>query len=82
MVMLHFPMQGVQMQSQVRCRTPLGRKAKTQNRSNGVTDSIKTLKNGPHSHTKKSKKIKSHIDVKVEERFITFLIGKFKLHIC
>ena len=44
---LCLPMQGLQVQSlveELRSHVPLGQKAKTENRSNIVTNSIKTLK--------------------------------------
>ena len=44
---LHLPVQGEQVQSlvgELRSHMPQGQKTKTQNRSNIVTNSIKTLK--------------------------------------
>ena len=44
---LHLPVQGVQVQSlvgELRSHMPQGQKTKTQNRSNIVTNLIKTLK--------------------------------------
>ena len=41
---------------ELRSHMPLGRKTQTQNRSNILTNSIKTLKNGPHQKKKKAQK--------------------------
>ena len=48
---LHLPMERGQVRSlvgELRCHLPHGRKAKTEDGNNIVTNSIKTLKNGPH----------------------------------